>query len=100
MPLVAILAPGEITIKNNAEEHLLVTDGGIVEVADNLVKILADAAESAENLDEMKIMEAKYAAEVRLSKAKDEVEFADATAHLEKQIVMAKIAAKRKRPKA
>ena len=36
----------------------LVTDGGMVEIADNLVKILADEAEEAHNLDEMKILEA------------------------------------------
>ncbi len=86
MPLIALLSPGEIIIKNNAETKSLVTDGGLVEIADNVVKILADEAEEAHNLDEMKILEAKKAAENRLANAKDDVEHADAAAHLEKQL--------------
>lgn len=96
MPLVSLLVPGEIIIKNNAEEKSLVTDGGLVEVADNLVKILADAAEDAHNLDEFKILEAKKAAENRLANAKDDVARADAAAHLEKQISKLKFIKRRK----
>jgi F-type H+-transporting ATPase subunit epsilon len=97
MPLIALLAPGEITIKNGGTEKVLVTDGGMVEIADNLVKILADEAEEAANLDEMKILEAKHAAEDRLANSKDSVEHADATAHLEKQISKLNILTKHKR---
>lgn len=96
MPLVALLSPGEIRIKNNSEEKILVTDGGLVEIANNLVKVLADAAESAHNLDEFQILEAKKAAEERLSNARDEVEFADAAAHLEKQLSKLKYIKRRK----
>lgn len=86
MPLIALLSPGEIIIKNNSDQKNLITDGGIVEISDNLVKILADEAEEAGNLDEMKILEAKHAAENRLANARDDVESADAAAHLEKQL--------------
>jgi len=86
MPLVALLAPGEIIIKNGSTQKNLVTDGGIVEISHNLVKILADEADEAENLDELKILEAKKAAENRLANAKDSVEITDATVHLEKQL--------------
>jgi F-type H+-transporting ATPase subunit epsilon len=86
MPLIALLSPGEIIIKNNSTEKSLVTDGGIVEITNNLVKILADEAEEAANLDELKILEAKHAAEERLANAQDDVARADATAQLEKQL--------------
>jgi len=86
MPLVALLIPGEIRIKNGSEENTLVTEGGLVEVSNNLVKILADTAEDVDSLDELKILAAKKAAEDRLTNAVDNSEYADATAQLEKQI--------------
>ena len=57
--LVTVLKPGEIVIKNANKEDYLSTDGGTVEVHNNLVKILADTAERAESLDEMAIVEAQ-----------------------------------------
>jgi len=97
MPLVSLLEPGEIIIRGGGEEKCLATEGGVVEISHNLVKVLADTAEEAHNMDELKIAEAKKAAEERLANAKDSIEYADAAAHLEKQIMMAKIANKRKR---
>lgn len=96
MPLVSLLSAGEITIIDNDKIKLLATEGGIVEISNNLVKILADTAEEAADLDEMKIEQAKKAAKERLENAKDEVEFTEAATMLEKQIMMARIAAKRK----
>lgn len=96
-PLITLLKPGEIIIKNRDKTHELATEGGVVEIANNVVKILADTAEDAHNLDELKILEAKKAAEERLKNAADDVEFADAAAHLEKQLAMLKLAEKRKK---
>lgn len=96
MPLIALLSPGEILIKLDGKTEHLATDGGLVEINGNTVKIIADAAEAAENLDELKIMEAKKAAEERLANAKDNVEYADAAAHLEKQLSKLRIITKRK----
>lgn len=96
MPLIALLSPGEISIKNVAEEHSMATDGGLVEVSNNLVKILADSAEAAHDLDELKIEEAKHAAEQRLANAKDEVEFTEAAVQLEKQLSKLKFIKRRR----
>ena len=96
MPLVTLLSAGEILIKNNTEIHYLATEGGVAEITGSLVKILADTAEDAANLDEMKIAQAKRAAEERLANAKDNVDFTEAAALIEKQITMAKIATKHK----
>ena len=97
MPLIALLKPGEIIIKNGKDEHHLATEGGIVEVCNNLVKILVDTAESVHNLDELKIAEAKKNAEERIKNAKNDTEFADAAAALEKQIAKLRFISKRKR---
>jgi F-type H+-transporting ATPase subunit epsilon len=97
MPLVTLLKPGEIVIKNGSTTEELATEGGIVEIENNIVKILADTAEDVASLDELKIAEAKKAAEARLAEAKDDVEFTDATAELEKQLAKLSFLAKRKR---
>lgn len=97
MPLISLLRPGEITIKNGVKEHNLATEGGIVEIANNLVKILADTAEDAESLDELKIVEAKKAAEQAKANAKNDVEYTDAAAALEKQLAKLNFLTKRKK---
>lgn len=97
MPLITLLRPGEIIIKNGGQSTELSTEGGIIEISNNLVKILADTAEIADSLDELKITEAKKAAEERLANAKDEAEFADASAALEKQLAKLNFLTKRKK---
>jgi len=99
MPLISLLKPGEIIIKNGSKSEELATEGGIVEVTANEVKILADTAEEASSLNELKIVEAKKAAETRLSQAKDDVEFADAAAALEKQLAKLTFLSRRKKYK-
>lgn len=97
MPLISLLSPGEIVLKINGTEHILATEGGIVEVADNDVKILADTAEDLDSLDQLKVEEAKKEAEHLLATAKDDVEYADALAHLEKQIAKINVLKRRKK---
>ncbi len=97
MPVISLLKPGEIIIKNGSKTHELATEGGVVEVSQNLVKVLADTAEDAESMDELKIAEAKKAAEQRLANAKDEVEFTEAAAALEKQLAKLNFLTKRKK---
>ncbi|NCN42511.1 ATP synthase F1 subunit epsilon [Candidatus Berkelbacteria bacterium CG10_big_fil_rev_8_21_14_0_10_43_13] len=99
MPLISLLRPGEIIIKNGTKEHHLATEGGIIEVADNVVKILADTAEDADSLDELKIIEAKKAAEQSLRTAVDSVDYANAAAQIEKQLAKLQFINRRKKYK-
>lgn len=97
MPVISLLAPGEIVLKTSGKEHYLATEGGVVEISNNLVKILADSAESADSLDQAKIDEAKKKAEQSIANAETDVEFADATAALEKQLAKLRVLNKRKK---
>ena len=97
MPVISLLAPGEIRLKIDGKEHVLATEGGIVEIANNTVKILADTAEDVDSLDALKIEEAKKHADNLLANAKSDVEYADAVAHLEKQIAKLSILRRRKK---
>lgn len=96
MPLVSLLSPGEITVKINSAEHHLATEGGVVEIGNNTVKIIADTAEDVNSLDELKITEAKKVAAQRLAETKDDTEYADALAHLEKQLAKEKLVQRKK----
>jgi len=97
MPLVSLISPGQVTLKIDGKEHVLVTEGGIVEVANNFVKVLADSAEDIDSLDLYKIEEAKKEAEHLLANTKDDVEYADHLAHLEKQIAKLNVLKRRKK---
>ncbi len=97
MPLISLIAPGEIILKNGSQEHYLATQGGILEISKNVVKILADTAEDANSLDEIKIEEARKKAELMLQNAKDEVDFANAQSMLEKQLAKLKVLKRRKK---
>ncbi|MFA4995989.1 MAG: ATP synthase F1 subunit epsilon [Patescibacteria group bacterium] len=99
MPVISLLSPGEIRLKINGKENILATEGGIVEISNNTVKILADTAEDIDSLDALKIEEAKNHAEHLLANAKSDIEYADAAAHLEKQIAKLSILKRRKKYK-
>lgn len=96
MPLITLLCPGEISLSSSGQEHFLSTEGGIAYVSKNLLKILADTAESADTMDEAKIEEAKQKAEHLLANSVDEVEFAHVEALLEKQLAKLKFVKKRR----
>ena len=99
MPVISLLAPGEILLKIDGKNHVLATEGGIIEIANNTVKVLADTAEDIDSLDQLKIEDAKKQAQHLLSNAKNDVEYADAIAHLEKQIAKLSILKRRKKYK-
>ena len=69
-PLLTTLAPGSIRIKKNGEEDELAVGGGFLQVANDRVLILADAAERAEELDAARAEEARQRAQQALDEAK------------------------------
>jgi len=89
IPLVSILQPGVIEVKriDNVIEIMSVS-GGFIEVLKDKIVILADTAERAEELDEERIKEAHLRAEElkKSARSADDVEFADVSARLEKEL--------------
>lgn len=98
IPLVAVLEPGELTIRNGTTESYFVVGGGYVEVqSGSKLSILADSAERAEELDIQKIEEARARAQ-RLMTEKihtDDVAYASAAAALERELARLKVARRR-----
>jgi F-type H+-transporting ATPase subunit epsilon len=103
VPLVALLKAGEMRVQNpNGANELLAVSTGMLEVqASNRIVILADSAERSEELELAQIEIAKKKAEETLLAARnqDEVAFADAAAHLEKELARYRVALKKGKAK-
>jgi F-type H+-transporting ATPase subunit epsilon len=97
LPLVAPIQAGELrVVDEKGEEMLLAVSGGFVTVhPGNRLAILADTAERAEELDFKVIEEAMKRAEQVLAEKHDDAErFADATAHLAREMARWKVVRK------
>ncbi|MBP7369918.1 MAG: F0F1 ATP synthase subunit epsilon [Arenimonas sp.] len=82
-PLITRIKPGFIRITLGNDEHVeFYVSGGILEVQPQLVSVLADTAERAENLDEAKAKQAKDEAERILANRSEPMELAEAQAKL------------------
>ena len=97
LPLVAPIQAGELRlVDEKGEETLLAVSGGFVTVhPGNRLAVLADTAERAEELDFKAIEEAVKRAEQVLAEKHDDAErFADATAHLARELARWKVVRK------
>lgn len=68
-PLLTRIKPGVVKVKlvGKEEEEVVYVSGGILEVQPKVLTILADSSIRAHDLDEVKVMEAKRAAEEALA---------------------------------
>ncbi len=98
IPLVSVLQPGELHYVVGGEVQAMAVSGGFVEVRDNRVIILADTAEKAEEIDEVRAQEARAKAQrLMQERATDDVGFADAQAALAKELARLKVVRKRRK---
>ncbi len=98
IPYIGALRAGEIIFrkKQNEEETNLATSGGFVEFHNNVLSILADTAERAEEIDLARAEEARERAEA-LKKERltmDDEEYARISALLEKELTRVQVARK------
>jgi F-type H+-transporting ATPase subunit epsilon len=102
IPLVSALRAGEMRLKDGATESHLAVSTGLLEVrGNNEVVILADTAERSDELELDAIEKAKELAEQRLEEAKNknDVAYADAAAHLERELARHRVASRSKKYK-
>lgn len=102
IPVVTLLKPGVLSLrkqKNTSDDQLeqVAISGGFVEIAGDHINILADTAERADEIDQLRAQEAALQAEELKKQAQDDVSLADATTLLEKNIVRLKVAGLKKR---
>ncbi len=96
-PLLTMIQPGVLRIvKGDGEVEMAIT-GGFIEVRENRVTILADAAERVEEIDLVRAEEARRRAERRLEERETEAERARAEASLARALTRLKVVERRRR---
>ena len=91
-PLIAILKPGELRLKKGSGEVAIAVYGGIMQVEPDRVRILADAAEHADEIDEARAREALERARNAMIGAHDKQDMAGLQAAIERANVQVRIA--------
>jgi F-type H+-transporting ATPase subunit epsilon len=93
---IASLKIGEIIIKSDGTEENIAIAGGFLEFADNMLIVLADEAERADEIDLEKAEAARKRAEDIKNKVirTDETEYARVAAALEKELAKIRVAKK------
>ncbi len=95
VPFLSGLVPGEVRFTSNAKTRALAVTDGFVEVSNDKVSILVDAAEWAEEIDVERARKAMERARERLAeRAKEEVDFTRAEAALRRAIARIKVSEK------
>lgn len=96
IPLVTIISPGEIVIKKEGKIHHMAVMRGFLEKSGETIKLITDAAELADEIDERRAEEAKQRAQKAKEAAKNEVEITEATVALERALTRIKVAQRKK----
>ncbi len=95
--LMTMLQPGELMVRKNGEETFMAVSGGFLEVMENRVSVLADAAERSEDIDEERAQAAVRMAEERIAMREADVDLEQAVAQLRRATVRLAVA-RRRRP--
>lgn len=92
-PFLTALGSGEVSYRRDGEEHSLAAHGGFAEVDGTRVIILADAAESPEEIDVARAQRARQRAEQRLAgKTSEEIDYGRALAALNRALSRLQVA--------
>ncbi|MBN1857318.1 MAG: ATP synthase F1 subunit epsilon [Dehalococcoidia bacterium] len=87
VPLVALLAPGELRVTTGKEVQFLAVSGGFLQVVGHEVVVLADACERADEIDVDRAEDARRRAEAFLQAGAAEADSTVAEAALRRAIV-------------
>ena len=96
-PLLTMIKPGVLRLIKGSDETDVAITGGFLEVKDDRVTILADAAERAEEIDTVRAEEARRRAERTLEGRGDTEELVAAAASLQRSLLRLRAVEKRRR---
>ncbi|UCH87560.1 MAG: F0F1 ATP synthase subunit epsilon [Dehalococcoidia bacterium] len=91
-PLLTSIQPGVLRVVKGEEETTMAITGGFIEVRENRITILADAAERGEEIDVARVEEARRRAEERLASREATVDIVKAEMALKRALVRLKAA--------
>lgn len=103
-PLVSLASIGVIKVRHKAGDpddfmDIYATNGGVIEIADNTVKVLVDEADDPEEINEQEAKAAQEEAKNLLKVAKDHISLAHAQTLLDRTSVRLKVAELKNRRK-
>ena len=91
-PLLTSIRPGLVQyVTEFGQQEVLYISGGMLEVQNSRVMVLADIAIRAEDLDQAKAEEAKRAAEAKLQSSSHDVNYAEAAADLARAVAKLRV---------
>ncbi|ART80462.1 F0F1 ATP synthase subunit epsilon [Oceanisphaera avium] len=91
-PLLTSIRPGLVQyVTESGQQEVLYISGGMLEVQNSSVKVLADTAIRAQDLDKAKAEEAKRAAEAKLHSSAKDVDYAEAAADLARAVAKLRV---------
>ncbi len=101
-PLVSLAVPGVITVRQKPgdnDTHLrhFATNGGVIEVGSNVVKVLVDEADNEEEINEQEVQKAIDAARKLRAEAKDQISLDHAQTLVDREASRLKVAELRRR---
>jgi len=95
-PFVTLLHSGEVLLHHGKDRRHLAIHGGFVEVNNSRVRLLTDAAELEEEIDERRAAEALERARRASEAAEDNVVQAEALAAMDRALARLRVAERRK----
>jgi F-type H+-transporting ATPase subunit epsilon len=102
MPLVSVATTGAIAVRRNAKDsdaqrEYFATNGGAIEVADNVLRVLVDEADHADGLNEAEVQKALERAKKMKAEAKDQVSLEHAQSLVDRHTVRLQVAGLKRR---
>ena len=95
--LMTMLEPGELCLRVGGQETFMAISGGFLEVLDEKVIVLADAAERADEIDSARAEAAMKRAQEAMKRPLNAAEMAAAEAALRRSLARLRVSERRKR---
>lgn len=95
--LMTILEPGELCLRAGGQETFMAISGGYLEVIDEKVIVLADAAERADDIDDARAEAAMKRAQDQMKRPLSPAESAAAEAALRRSLARLRVSERRKK---
>jgi F-type H+-transporting ATPase subunit epsilon len=102
MPLVSVATVGAIAVRRNpkdldSQREYFATNGGVVEVSDNVLRVLVDEADHADDINEAEAEAAMERAKKLKEEASDEISIEHAQNLMDRQAVRLQVAGLKRR---
>jgi F-type H+-transporting ATPase subunit epsilon len=102
MPLISVAQTGVVAVRrqpkdSDASREFFAINGGAIEVQNNVLRVLVDEADNADDINEAEVQKALERAKKMVSEAKDELSLEHAQQLVDRQAVRLQVAGLKRR---